>query len=64
MALAYASRVLPLRIVAVRNSMKRLPAFSPAPVMIAGRMGPPVGAATMPGDVLASSLGMVALRLG
>ena len=53
-----------MRIVAVRNSMKRLPAFSPAPAMIAGRMGPPVGAATMPGDVLASSLGMVALRLG
>ncbi len=40
MARAYAWRVLLLRMVAVRNSMKHLPAFSPAWAMTAGRMGP------------------------
>ena len=44
--------------VAVKNSMKRLPAFSPASAMTAGRIGPE-GAATVLCVRLASSLGMV-----
>ena len=53
MARAYACRVLALRMVAVKNSMKRLAAFSPASAMTAGRIGPAADDVTAPFDVLA-----------
>jgi hypothetical protein len=40
--------VLPLRMVAVKNSMKRLAAWSPAWAMMAGRIGPPLPMAMFP----------------
>ena len=47
--------MLPLRMVAVKNSMKRLAAWSPAWAMIAGRSGPPLPAETLPLDALTIS---------
>ena len=62
MARAYAWRVLALRMVAVRNSMKRLLAFSPASAMTAGRIGPAVDDVIVAFDVFASSLPITRLR--
>ena len=51
--------MLALRMVAVKNSMKRLAALSPASAMMAGRIGPELVPVMLPAlGVVTSSLGI------